>query len=336
MLKYILLNGISAAMVSGLMLSYGVNPATSADFTLKFATVPQNEPTHEYMKRFEACLEPASDNRIDVQLYAGAQLGGMARMIEGLQLGTIEGMMAAGQHVQGVEKKYSVVDAPGLFPSIEAANSAYWSPEFREPYLLAGKDKGIMGIGIFAYGPVSFQSKDPISTLEDFRGKKIRIIATEGEQKLVSALGGTGVQVDFPEMVPALQRGQIDAAHASIVIANAAKFYTVAKNVTLTNESMIGVVAFLSTSFYDRLPADLQKAVTDCGMKAEREMQDVAIEFDAAVIENWKKSGGQVHRLNEEDQEKLFNEAVAIGKEVIGSDPDLKPLYDALASSSEN
>lgn len=326
---------LAAILLAGFMSTATTGSALSADFVMKFTTAPQNDPTHEYMKRYKACLEPASKNRIDVQLYPGAQLGGVGRMIEGLQLGTIEAAILAAQHLKGVDKRYGVVDAPGLFSGIEHANAAYWDPSFREPFLESGKDKGILGFGIFAYGPISFQTKAPITTLADFKGKKVRIVATEIEQGLAGALGAAGIQVDFSDIVPALQRGQIDGSHTSVVIANAAKFFTVAKHTIQTDQTMIAVVPFLSTKFYEKLPKDLQTAVLACGRSVERDMQPVAIEFNTAALDVWKSNGGQVHKLNDADQKKLFETAIQIGEKVLGGDPDLQPLYKALVTAAK-
>lgn len=333
-LKKILTSGM-AATVTVLTFVSGSSSATAADFTMKFATGTQNDPQHEFMTRYEACLEPATGDRIDVQLFPGGQLGGVSRMIEGLQFGTIDATVVAGQHMKGVEKLYGVLDAPGLFKSFEQANAAYWDPEFRERYLNAGRDKGVMGLGIYAYGLASFQTIEPVEKLADFEGLKLRIIASDVERKLMDALGSAGLQVDWPEIVPALQNGQIDGLHANIVIAYASKFYTVAPHVTLTNQSMVAVVPFVSVKFLDSLPEELRQQVLDCGIKTEKEMQQVAIDFDAKAQENWKSVGAEIHKLSPDEQEELTGMTSEIADEVFGADAELKELYEILKAAAE-
>ncbi len=325
----------TAALLGAALSLTLVSTASAADFTLKFGGGGQNEPIHDYLQHYEKCLEPASGGRIDVQLYPGTQLGGVASQIQGMQVGTIEAAMMAGQHMKGVDKRYGVVDAPGLFSSFDHANASYWDPAFRDRYLEAGKDKGVMGIGIFAYGPTSFETVEPVKTLDDFEGLKIRILATDIERKLTDAMGATGIQVDWPDLLPALQRGQIDGVHSNIVLATSYKFYTVAKNATLTNVSMIPVVAFVSVKFFDSLPADLQEAVLQCGRQVEQELAPIAAEYSANAEAAWKEGGGEIFVLDDADMQKLNEIAQAIGDEVFTGDPDIKEFYELLKAAAE-
>ena len=72
--------------------------------------------------------------------------------------------------------------------------------------------------------------KPEIRTIEDFRGKKIRVYSTTlGD--FVEAIGGTGVTVSFAEVVPALQKGVVDCGITGTMPAYQAKWYEVATNV---------------------------------------------------------------------------------------------------------
>lgn len=321
------------AATASLALSTG---AMAADFTMKFGVGPTNEPMHEFMKLYEPCVEQESDNRIDVQLFPGGQLGGLASMIEGVQFGTLEAFFGASQHMKGLDKRFGIVDAPGMFNSFEHANAAYWDPNFREKYLNMGRDKGVLGFGIFAYGWTSFQTREPVDTLADFKGQKIRILASDVERKMSDELDIAGLQVDWPEIVPALQRGQIDGIHTNIVIGYAQKFHTVAPHATLTNESMIPVVPFMSMKFYNKLPEDLQEVVLSCGESVEKEAAKIAIEFDKTATENWESVGGTVHRLSDAEQRTLMEKAIKVGDEVYANDPDLQEMYNILKDAAAN
>jgi TRAP-type C4-dicarboxylate transport system substrate-binding protein len=324
------LNRRTHVALGAMILATAAGTAMAADFTLKFGVATRNEPMHEYMKLFEPCVESASKQRIDVQLFPGGQLGGVSRMIEGLQLGTLEGVFIAAQHMKGVEKRYGVVDAPGLFTSFDHANKVYWDPRFREPFLNAGKAKGVVGVGIFAYGPSSYATKTPVTKLADFKGMKFRILATQVEQRIVDSFGAAGLQVDPGDWVPALQRGQLDGIRSNIVVARVLKVNTVAKHTTMTNEAMIPVVGYLSTKFLDRLPADLRDAVFACGKQVERESSKIAMDFDDKAQQAWKAEGGELHTLAPADQATLMANAQKIGEDLFSADPDLKDLYGTM------
>ena len=174
-----------------------------------------------------------------------------------------------------------------------------------------------------------------MDTLDDFKGKKLRVLATEVETRLMKALGATGLQVDAPDLVPAMQRGQIDGVRSNIVLANSLKFYTVGKNYLPTNEAMIPVVPYMSVQWFDKLPADLQQAVLDCGKQSEKEGAKIAVQFHNAAEAKWTENGGSIHHLPEAQEAELLAKAQEIGQEVFGNDADLKTLYEALVAAAK-
>lgn len=308
--------------------------ASAADFTMKVSGGGQNEPQAKYIADFGQCLEAASGDRIDVQAYPGTQLGGLATQIQGLQLGTIEAAIMAGQHMKSIDKRYGVIDAAGLFNGFEQTNATFWDPDFEDKFLQLGRDKGVFGLALWAYGPTSFQTVEPVKSLADFKGLKLRILATEIEQRLTDSIGATGLQVDYGDLIPALQRGQIDGVHSSIVLAHAFKFYTVAKHTTLTNEAMIPIILAVSTKFFDKLPEDLQTATLDCARNGAREIAPYAEEFGKDAETRWQEAGGEIHALSDAEQKELRERVAQIVDDVYGNDPDLKDIYGLLKATA--
>ena len=60
----------------------------------------------------------------------------------------------------------------------------------------------------------SFVFKAPVAKLADFSGKRIRVLASEGEQSAIAALGGSAVPMSLQEVLPALQQGTIDGVNS--------------------------------------------------------------------------------------------------------------------------
>ena len=83
------------------------------------------------------------------------------------------------------------------------------------------------------YGPTSFASLRPIRTLDDFKGRKIRVLASKMETALVGKLGATGVPMSYIEVLPGLSRKTIDGVRSSIIVMGGSKFFTVTKYITV-------------------------------------------------------------------------------------------------------
>src|SRR5690606_28970063 len=145
----------------------------------------------------------------------------------------------------------------------------------------------------------------PFNTLEDIKGTKLRVLASDMERQLMTDLGSTGVPMPFVEVVPALQRGTIDGVRTSPIIMTAFRVPTVAKYLTITNDAPIAIGGFVSQRFYDRLPADLQEILDKVGRDVELEMKGVVGGIRDTMLGRWKAMGGEVATLSPQEQEKL-------------------------------
>ena len=304
--------------------------AAAAEFIIKVAIFPTDEIHHEFGRIYEKRLEEVTDGRIDVQLFPGHQLGGVAEMVDGVQIGTIEISMLPPGFFKGVDPRFQVADVPGLFDDISHISRALSCPDFREPFMRLAEDKGMIGVAIFDYGHTAYASIEPIRTLADFKGKKIRVLATDVERAVIDEFGGTGIPMDMGNVIPALQRGQLDGIRSTIVVLAALKFFDVAKYITLVEDTHIPDMAMMSKSFYDKLPADLQKAVMDTGRDLERYMEDVVIRYDRRAANVWREKGGEVIRLSTAERDEFMQRTAPISDKVMGGDAELAPIYNLL------
>ena len=71
-------------------------------------------------------------------------------------------------------------------------------------------------------------------TLAGFAGKRIRVLASEGEQSAVAALGAAPVPMSLPEVLPALQQGTIDGVNSVLGVFVAFRYYDAAPNLVDT------------------------------------------------------------------------------------------------------
>lgn len=325
-------SAVLAALIAAAMLHSG--SAVAAEFVIKVAFIPTNEIHHEFSRAFKPRVEAASKGRIEVQLYPGAQLGNIQQTIEGLQLGTIEMAVLPPSFYKGADLRFQVADVPGLFDDIPHISRALSDPEFRDRFLTMATDKGLIGVALFDYGPSAYASMQPIRTLADFKGKKIRVLATDVERGIVDEFGATGIPMDMVQVIPALQRGQLEAIRSTIVVLAALKFYDVTKYITLVEDTHIPDVAMMSKRFYDKLPPDLQKIVMDTGRGLERYMEDVVTRFDRRAAQLWQAKGGEVIRLSAKEREEFMQRTAKIADKVMGGDKQLAPMYNLLKEAA--
>ena len=229
-----------AVVMAAALLVPSLGKEASAKIQMKIGYPTTADPQHDYAVKFVAEVKRRTNGEIDGQVYPTSQLGKIPRQIEGIQLGTQEGFFAPPGFLQGVNKAFQVADIPGLFADHAHAHRSLNDPAFKPLFTGLGEKKGITISGLWIYDGASFMATTPIGKISDFKGLKIRVLATEIERLSVATLGAAGVPIPFTEVVPSIQRKVVDGARTSLVVAAKAKFPTVTNHLTIPN--------FVSTS----------------------------------------------------------------------------------------
>ena len=302
-------------------------PAAAADFTMKFGTATFNDTQHQFIKFYKEALEKASNGRIEVGIYPRSELGPIPRMIDGLQLGTVEAYIGPADFYVGVDPRFGVFSTPMLFKNNDHATATVHDPSINNSILEMGIPKGIVGLGTYGAGASNYAAKSPIMRLSDFSGKKLRVNATAMEREKMRRLGATAVPLPLNEVLPSLQRGVIDGTMSGTAIFVAFKMNDAVKTITVTNDTVLVSLAVVSKVWFDKLPADLQKLVVETGRKVQIENSAWEKEFNKVQGQRWVELGGQMHTLPPEDLKKMAELLNSVGDDVSKDQP---PVLDML------
>ena len=309
--------------------------AQDKTFPMKISLPTINDPSYRFARNFAAALEKDSGGRIKPEVYPASQLGAIPRQIEGTQFGSIQCVILPPEFFVGVDQRFQVLTAPGLVDSVEHAHRLTTDPAIQKLIFGLGADKGLHGVGLFLNGMSSVLAKTPIRTLADFKGKKIRTLASKFQTEPMNRVGATPVVMTLGDVLPALQQGTIDGSIGSIVVFAPMKFQDAAKYVTETGQPPVFVVVEVSKKWYDSLPADLQKIVDNASKKETSKIHPVMVELYNKARKGWTEAGGELISLPPNDQAammKTFSGAVA---EVAKASPDLNEAYQIVQQAAQ-
>jgi TRAP-type C4-dicarboxylate transport system substrate-binding protein len=220
-----------------------------------------------------------------------------------------------------------IADAPGLFQDMAHGQRTLTDPRFRDRYLDLTVAKGVKGITLYNVGPTSYAANTALRKLDDFRGKKFRVLATKVEVESMSRIGASGVPLDFAETLAAITNRTLDGARSSIVVMGPMRFVTVTKFLTNVNDTMIPVGGYVSLAWLGKLPADLQKAVIDTGKELEEWTFQTSVEHNKRGLVTWRENGGEVIDLPPADQAEFMRRLRTVADEIYGTDPVLSEMY---------
>jgi TRAP-type transport system periplasmic protein len=301
---------------------------------MKLSTATVNDHQHEWLKRFAAAVERDSDGRIKAEIYPSSQLGAIPRQIEGTQFGAIQGWIGPPEFLVGVDERYEVLSAPGLFTGSEQAARTVSDPAVRDLMLGLGANKGLVGVGIYSVGPSSIIMRKPVRHLAEFKGTKIRVLASPFQLEMIKRMDGSPVAMTLSDVLPALQQGAIDGAVAVITVDTTMHYQDAAKYVTETGQPWINVIAVLSKKWIDGLPGDLQKIVRDDAAAASTQIVPVVAGFFAAQRKVWTETGGELISLPDAEQDAMLARIASIGDDLSKDKPDLNKTVKLVFESA--
>jgi TRAP-type C4-dicarboxylate transport system substrate-binding protein len=311
--------------------------AQTAPIDMKIGMVTINDSQHLISNWFAAEADKRTGGRLKPRVFPAGQLGGMPRMIEGVQLGTQEAYTGPPAFFVGFAPAFQAADAPGLFDSLEHMTKALNDPKVRDKWLSAGEGGGVLGLLCWGGGEPAISSIQPIRKIADLKGLKLRVLATPMERGLVAEFGATGVPIDYAETLAALQNKVIDGARSAITVMGPSKFYTVAKYITVTHDIYIPSGVWVNKSWYSKLPGNIQKTVMDLGREAVPLALKHAIEVTKHWETEWAKGGGEVIRFSPEERAEFMRRAKPLGEKLLGGhdNPKVREMYQLLKAAAE-
>ena len=307
---------------------------SQAQVVMKFATLTINDVQHEYIKVYKEELEKATGGKIKVEIYPAGQLGGAPRQTEGLRLGTIEAAIGPSELFFGADPRFQVLALAGLFKNNEHARKALDVPAFRKAITDFASTRGVLAQSFHVYDQQLFAYKTPVTKLDDFKGKRTRVLAAEGEQAMVSALGGAPVPMSLPEVLPALQQGTIDGVSSVMGVFVAFRYNDAAPHVLDTGLWALISTSLVSKVWFDKQPADLQTAIMETGRKLEPQLHQWQIKRIQDDRKAWADRGGKIVKLSAAEQAEAEKRTAAAVQAVLGKNPSSKVLYDQLKAAA--
>src|SRR5580700_862629 len=326
--------GVSALALA-LALTFGAAQAQDKTFVMKVTLPTINDAPHQFAKDFAALVEKDSGGRIKGEVYPASQLGSIPRQIEGVQFGAIQAADVPPEFFVGVDERFEVMAAPGLVDSIEHGQRVAADPAVRKLMLGLGANKGLHGVGLMMAQPTCIISKTPIRHIADFKGKKVRIFASQFQSTAFERLGTTPVAMTLGDVLPALQQGAIDGSIAGIGPFVHLHFVDAAKYVTETNSPAIFIILEVSQKWYDSLPKDLQEIVDRDGAAVSKSIEPVALKMYQEQRKAWTDGGGELISLPREEQAELMRMLSSVGDDVSKTKPAVREAYEIVSDAAK-
>ncbi|MEQ8741208.1 MAG: TRAP transporter substrate-binding protein [Hoeflea sp.] len=326
---------MGCALATGLAFGLPFTGAAQAQQTMKLASATINDVQHEWQKEFQKEVEARVGDALNVEIYPASQLGAIPRMSEGVLLGTIEAFTTPTSFVTNVDPRFQAFDVPGLFMDADEVDAVIHDEDFRDYMETLFLDKGVRIIGAIFNSPTQILTREPVTTLDGFKGLKVRTFASPLQMEPMSAVGVNPTPLALSEVTPQLQAGGIDGMLAGIPILTAFKFYDTAKHVTNINMNQIVSVTLVNEAWFQSQSDEVKTAIIEAGRAAEETVFPWGVENVERAEKAWLENGGEVHVLPEDQQAELQETFVNVANDVIADQPEVVAVKDRIVSKLE-
>jgi tripartite ATP-independent transporter DctP family solute receptor len=221
--------GIAAAAIIG-------RPA-AAQTVLRWATVlGASHPEVQMIARVAKEVKEKTSGRVDIQGFAGGQLGSPAESIEMLGSGAIgfvsEGAAALGQFAPTL----SIIEAPYVWRDSAHMAKTLASPIIVEFNKTLVDRRGLRIVGATYYGRRHLTTGNkPIQNAKDMAGFKLRVPPVDVFRAMAEAWGARPTPINFNELYLALSQGAVDGQENPLPTIQSAKLQEVQKFLVLTS-----------------------------------------------------------------------------------------------------
>ncbi len=259
----------------------------------------------------------------------------MPRQIEGVQFGSIQCLVMPPEFMVGIDPRFQLMAAPGLVESMPQAERVAEDPVVQKLMLGLGDGKGLHGAAMFAVIPSAIIARTPIRHLADFKGKKIRIFASDFQSVAFDRLGATPVAMSLGDVLPALQQGAIDGAVAGMPVFTNFQYQDAAKYVTETGQPYIFIVAEISQKWRATLPPDLQQVVDHAAAEEAKAMYPIAMKLWAHSQQDWVARGGERIELPADEQAAMMETLGSVAEDVASKKPELAAAFKIVSDAAK-
>ncbi len=293
---------LAAAMFTAALAVPGLTWAQSP-IVVKFShVVAENTPKGQGALKFKELAEKKLPGKVQVQVFPSSQLFGDAKELEALLLGDVQFIAPSLSKFDRYTKKIQVFDLPFLFDNLEAVDRFQSGPS-GQALLTSMTNRGLLGLGYWHNGMKQLSTnKDKLTRPDDVKGLKFRIQASDVLEAQFRALNSNPQKMNFSEVYQALQTGVVDGQENTWSNIYSQKFHEVQKTIAETNHGVIDYMVVTNSKWWDGLPADVKKGLSEAMAEATAYSNKLASDINETDRKKIADAGkAKIQVLSKED-----------------------------------
>jgi len=265
-------------------------------------------------ERWAELIKQKTDSRINVKQYPGTSLvgGDQTREFSAIRQGVIDLAIGSSINWSPQVKQLNLFSLPFLVPDAKGLDALIKGEVGKDLFAILDKQ----GVVPLAYGENGFReisnSKQPITSPDDLKGMKIRVVGSPIFIDSFTALGANPTQMSWADAQPALATKAVDGQENPLSVFSIAKLHTLGQNnLTLWGYMADPLIFVVSKRVWKTWSDADRKAVREAAEQAAAENLVAARKGitpgDDELLKSIEKNGVTITRLTPE-QRKVFKD----------------------------
>jgi tripartite ATP-independent transporter DctP family solute receptor len=251
-----------AAVAVGLMFSI---QNLQAQTKLRYAHVGvANAPQTLYADEVAKLVKERTSGRVEIQVFANSQLGGVNEMVDGVRSGAIQIAHHDFGSLGRIVSNTAVFNTPFMYRDVDHAMRATdpaLSPALREINQELVQKGNMRIVAALFQGTRQLTSKEKVLSVKDMQGKKYRGVPIKLWSSMLTGMGAVATPVEVSELATALATGLVVGQENPLPNIYNLKLYEVQKYVMLTGHMQSILSVFVNERAWQQIPAADRKIV---------------------------------------------------------------------------
>jgi tripartite ATP-independent transporter DctP family solute receptor len=252
-------------------LSTSIPSYAKKPITLKLAhPQPTTHVYHKAAEHFSKKVAEISGGKIKIEIFPNSVMGGQRAVLELVQLGSVDFTTTSTALMGSFDESYRMFSLPFLFDNEKHLFKVFDDKSVRDSLtnnLI--KTKGIRPVAFWLTGSRSYYGDQPVYSLADFKGKKVRCMKDPYILKTYECFKAIPVAMPFPDVYMGLQTGTVNAAEGPVNTYLRKKFYEVSKYLAITDTNYLMMGLNMSEKTWKKLNAEQHKVIMEAAKASE-------------------------------------------------------------------
>lgn len=280
-------------------------------------------PTVQAARRFASMVNEATDGRIEIRVYANAELGDEISAVQQLSFGGIDFCRASLSTLTNYSGETLALQMPYLYKNSEHMWRVL-DGDIGDEVKQSFQGSGLVALSWFDAGVRNFYTVDrPITCLEDMQDRKIRVQQADFMEDMVQELGALPVPIVYEAVKDAMQTGEIDGAENNWASYEAMGHDEIAPYYTVDEHMRVPELLLASSVTWEQLSAEDQTTIQRCADEAGQYERSLWKARETSAREKCLRNGVTEIVLSEDEQERFREAASPLYKKYCGDYAEL-------------